>query len=219
MIAFDLITDTIPPLKMEDTGAKALTWMDELKVKHLPITNEKIYVGIISESEILDLNSPEKSFNELQLSLTKPFTNKTQHIYEIISIASNLDLSVLPVVEDETYLGNIPTSHLFHHFSQMASMQERGGLIVLELNVNDYHLSEIARIVESNNAKILSSYITSHSDSTKLEVTLKINKTELSDILQTFTRYDYVVTASYHSNKFEDDFKDRLAFLMNYINI
>ena len=101
----------------------------------------------------------------------------------------------------------------------MSSIEEPGGLIVLELNVNDFSLAEIGQIVESNDAKILSTYITSHTNSTKMELTIKINKSSTGDIIQTFNRYDYVIKASYHDNEADEDIKDRIDFFMNYINI
>lgn len=220
MIAKDLISDTVPPLKITDTGVKALGWMDEFKVHHLPIVNNTEFIGLISDSDILDINTPEKPLGNLKLSLKRPFVTHFQHIYEIIKLIASLKLSLVPVLDDkQNFLGIILLNHIIQNFSKVAAIQEAGGLIVLELNVNDYTLSEIGQIVESNDAKILSSYITSHSDSTKLELTLKINKTNLSDILQTFNRYNYIVKASYHQSDFAEDFKDRLEFLMNYINI
>jgi hypothetical protein len=80
-------------------------------------------------------------------------------------------------------------------------------------------LSEIARIVESNDAKILSSYISSHIDSTKLEVTIKINRTDLSAIIQTFNRYNYTIKASFHQSEYVDDLKDRFDSFMSFLNI
>jgi len=219
MLAVDLITDTIPPLRITDSGSKALNWMDEFKVRHLPIVKNQEYIGLISESDILDLNTPDQPLDAHRLSIIRPFGTKYQHIYEVIKLLSSLNISLLPVLDDEKYIGNIPAHHLFEKFSKMSSIQELGGLIVLELNVNDYTLSQVAQIVESNDAKILSSYITSHSDSTKLELTIKVNKSNVSDILQTFNRYDYIVKASYHEDEYEEDFKDRLEFFMNYINI
>jgi hypothetical protein len=77
----------------------------------------------------------------------------------------------------------------------------------------------MGRIVEGNDAKILSSYITSSPDSTQLEVTLKINKEDLSAIMQTFTRYNYTIKASFQESTFKDDLKTRYDELMNYINM
>lgn len=219
MLAIDLITDTIPPLKISDSGSKALNWMDEFKVRQLPIVKGTEYIGLISESDILDLNQPDEPLELHKLSLPRPFVNKHQHIFDVIKVVSSLDLSLLPVLDEDRYLGIIPLHHLFRSFSKMSSIDDNGSLIVLELNINDYSLSQIGQIVESNDAKVLSSYITSHDDSTKLELTIKINKTNIADIIQTFNRYDYVITASYQDSDYTEDLKDRLDYLQNYLNI
>jgi len=80
-------------------------------------------------------------------------------------------------------------------------------------------MSQIAQIVESNNAKILSSYIMSSPDSTKLEVTLKINQIELTRIIRTFERYDYVIKASFQKSEGDDDIQDRYDALMNFLKL
>jgi hypothetical protein len=121
--------------------------------------------------------------------------------------------------EKEQYLGLIHLSTLLQYFAEMASMKESGGLLILELNLHDYSLSEIARIVESNDAKILSLYISSQVDSTKLELTIKINRTDLSGIIQTFTRYNYTIKASFHQSEYVDDLKDRFDSFMSFLNI
>ncbi|MBL4752407.1 MAG: CBS domain-containing protein [Flavobacteriales bacterium] len=219
MLANDLIIDTIPPLKISDSGSKALVWMDEFKVRQLPIVKNLEYVGLISEADILDLNQPDAPLEQHQLSLTRPFVTKYQHIFDVIKMVSSLDLSLLPVLNEERYIGMIPLHHLFRCFSKMSAIEEGGGLIVLELNINDYSLSEIGQIVESNDAKILSSYVTSHTDSTKLELTVKINKTNIGDIIQTFNRYGYLIKASYQDSDYSEDLQDRMDYLINYLKI
>ena len=99
------------------------------------------------------------------------------------------------------------------------SIKENGAILVLEINQVDYSLAQIAQIVESNNARILSSYIMSSPDSTKLEVTLKINKTELTSIIRTFERYDYVISASFQKSQFYDDIQDRFDSLLNFLKM
>ena len=56
MLAKDLITDEIPPLKTSDTGLMAINWMEEFKVSQLPIVEKHEYLGLISDTDILDLN-------------------------------------------------------------------------------------------------------------------------------------------------------------------
>ena len=77
----------------------------------------------------------------------------------------------------------------------------------------------MAQIVEGDNAQILSSYVQSFQDSTRLEVTLKINKTELSGIISSFERYNYQVKAVFNSTTTDDGTEDRYNSLMNYLNV
>jgi signal-transduction protein with cAMP-binding, CBS, and nucleotidyltransferase domain len=220
MYARELISDDIPPLKTSDTGERALAWMDEFRVSHLPIVNSVDFLGLISESDILDFNSSSEPIGGHSLNLSRPFVYDYQHTYDVLKVMSSLKLSVIPVLNDkDQYLGLIHLSTLLQHFAEMASMKESGGLLILELNLHDYSLSEISRIVESNDAKILSLYISSHMDSTKLEVTIKINRTDLSAIIQTFNRYNYIIKASFHQSEYVDDLKDRFDSFMSFLNI
>jgi acetoin utilization protein AcuB len=220
MLAKDLITDEIPPLKTSDTGLMAINWMDEFKVSQLPIVQKLEYLGLISDTDILDMNITDEELGKNKLSLIRPFVFENQHIYEVIKMISNMKLSVLPVLnEHQHYTGLIPASSLIHQFSKLAATTEPGGIIVLELNLHDYSMTQIAQIVEGNDGKILSSYMSSLPDSTKIEITLKINKEDLSPILQTFYRYNYTVKASFHQSEFSDDMKNRFDSFMNYINI
>jgi hypothetical protein len=220
MLAKDLITDEIPPLKTSDTGLMAINWMEEFKVSQLPIVEKHEYLGLISDTDILDLNITDQELGKSTLSLLRPFVYESQHIYEVIKLASSMKLSVLPVLNaQEQYLGIIPVISLIHQFATLAATREPGGIIVLEMNVHDYSMTQMAQIVEGNDAKILSSYVNSLADSTKIEVTLKLNKSDLSAILQTFYRYNYNVKASFHQSEFSDDMKNRFDSFMNYINI
>ena len=220
MYARELISEDIPPLKTSDTGERALAWMDEFRVSHLPIVNNVDFLGLISESDILDFNSASEPIGGHHLNLIRPYVFDYQHTYDVLKVMSSLKLSVIPVLnEQEQYLGLIHLSTLLQHFAEMASMKESGGLLVLELNIHDFSLSEIARIVESNDAKILSLYISSHIDSNKLELTVKINRTDLSPIIQTFNRYNYTIKASFHQSEYVDDLKDRFDSFMSFLNI
>lgn len=218
MIAKDLITDEIPPLKHLDTGEIALRWMDEFKVSHLPVLKNDNYVGIISESDILDKMDIEETLDKLFDHLPRPYVKANAHIYEVLFRVAEHKISVIPVLdEDETYLGCTSIHQLITLIANTGSIKESGGIIVLEVNQNDYSLAQMAQIVESNGAKILSSYIMSSSDSTKLEVTLKINQIELGRIIQTFERYDYTISASYQKSTFDDDLQNRYDALLNFL--
>ena len=220
MLASELIKDLIPPLKTSDTGLKALNWMEEFKVTHLPIVNKEDFLGIISEDDILALNKPEEPIGNHPLSLIRPFVKEDQHVYEVIKLITKMKLSLVPVLSvREQYLGVITIPDLMDATAVLTAVNNPGGIIILEMNVNDYSLSEIAQIVESDDASILSLYVANQPDSTKLEVILKINKIDLTRIIASFNRYEYHVKASYHESEFNEDMQDRFDSFMNYLNI
>ena len=219
MKAIELISEDIPPLTHTDTGEKALRWMDEFKVSHLPVLKNGNFVGVISESDILDKMDVEDTLDKLFDHLPRPYVNENAHIYEVLAKISEHKLSVLPILDNnEKYLGCTSIHNLITKIANTGSIKESGGIIVLEVNAVDYSMAQIAQIVESNNAKILSSYIMSPSDSNKLEVTLKINQIELDRIIRTFERYDYTIKASFQKSSGDEDVQFRYDALMNYLN-
>ncbi len=221
MLAKDLISDIIPIIKTSETGIKALNWMEIFRVSHLPVVNNEDFLGLISDTDIYDLNKAEEAIGAHPLSLIRPYVYANQHIYEVIDLVSKLDLTVVPVLtEDKQYIGCITVHDLVNKFSEITATSEPGGIIVLEMNVNDYSLSEITQIIEGSDIKILSLYVSGHKDSTKIDLTLKLNTTNLGGVLQSFERYNYSVKASFLENeKLEFLYKERFESFMNYLDM
>jgi acetoin utilization protein AcuB len=221
MVAGDLISDIIPSLKTSDTGQTALNWMEIFRISHLPIVNNQDFLGLISDTDIFDMNQPEEPIGNHELTLLKPFVTSSQHIFEVIGLAAQLKLSVVPVLDENSHFkGVITITDLIKHIAGISSMDQPGGIIVIEMIERDYSLSQIAQIVESNNIKVLSMYITSPADSTRLEVTLKVNATDLLSLVRTFERYNYEVKTWVTNNDSLDRFySERFDLLMKYLNI
>ena len=219
MNAIDLITYEIPPLVHTDTGEKALIWMDEFKVSHLPVLKNGNFVGLVSETHILDKMNVTENLDVLFQHLPRPFVFSNAHLFEILSKISEFQISVIPILdENEKYLGCTSIFELMTSIANTSSMKEKGGILILEVNELDYSMAQIGQIVESNEAKILSSTILSDATSTKLDITLKINQEDLTSIIRTFERYDYVVKASYQNGVGAEDLQWRYDALMNYLN-
>jgi len=220
MIAIDLITYDIPPLVHTDTGEKALIWMDEFKVSHLPVLKNGNFVGLVSETHILDKMNVSENLDVLFQHLPRPFVFSNAHLFEILSKISEFKISVIPILDEhEQYLGCTSVFELMTSIANTSSMKEKGGILVLEVNEFDYSMAQIGQIVESNDAKILSSTILSDASSTKLDITLKINQEDLTSIIRTFERYDYVVKASFQNGAGAEDLQWRYDVLMNYLNL
>lgn len=220
MLASELISNSIPPLKTSDSVQKSLERMTEFKLSHLPIVNETQFLGLLAEDELIEVRDANLPIGSLSLSLLNPFVYEDAHIYDIIRLLTQLNLSAVPVLDyKKNYLGLIAISNLIRYAADIFAVREPGGIIVLEISNRNNSLAHMAQIVEADNAQVLSSYVQSFPDSTKLEVTLKINKTELSAIIASFERYNYQVKAVFNSTKTDDGTEDRFNSFMNYLNV
>lgn len=220
MLVSDLITDEIPPLKLTDTVEMALDWMEQFKVSHLPVVDNHELIGVVSESDLLDYNKPDETFESAKLPLLKPIIHHNQHVYDLLKLMTSLNLTIMPVVDENNHFkGSISLKGFVQNLANLIAVQNPGGVIVLELNVNDYSVTQIGNIVEGNDAKILSLHVASVPESTRIEVTIKVNKEDLSRIIQTFNRYNYTIKATFQQGGYHDDLKNRLDEFMHFLNI
>ncbi len=221
MLAKDLISEVVPALKTSDTGLEALNWMEAFRVSHLPIVNNNVFLGLISDSDIYDLNAADEPLGNHRLSLMTPYVYFQQHIYDVIEIAARLKLTLVPVLNpDKEYYGVITQNDLIHYFSELIAASTPGGIVELELGARDYALSEIARLVEDADAKILSLYASQSTDTSLVKVTIKLNRSDLQGVLSAFERYRYKVVASYvGESQMDDTARRNYESLMRYLDV
>jgi acetoin utilization protein AcuB len=211
----------VPSIRSSEKGQKALNWMDVFRVSHIPVVNDSTFLGLVSDKLIYDLDLLDKPIETQLEKLDTTHVHIGQHIFEVAIVMYKLKLSVIGVLDTEHYyLGAITLYDLARRFAKLFSLQEIGGVIVLELNVNDYSLAHISQIVESNDTKILSTFLNRKPGLQTMEVILKLDKEDLSPVIQTFMRYDYNVKAVYLDHTMLNDlYKDRFDQFMKYMNI
>jgi acetoin utilization protein AcuB len=220
MIHSDLIKSDVSPVKSTDSVEFALGLFDENKVYHLPVFENGEYMGLVSEGDLLDAFDHENTVKEGSSKLIRIFISEDRHIFDAIKLFSEFKLSILPVLNaKEEYLGYLSPFDIINGMGQMLSIESPGGILILKVNENDFFLSQIVQIVESDDAKILAFYVTSRPDNTQLELTIKINKTDLSAIMQSLSRYEYEVAAAYHQSSDELDLQFRYENFIKYLNI
>ena len=223
MIAKNLITDSIPSVRLDETGSKVLMLMEVFRISHLPVVVNKEYFGVVSDKEIYDAeNFDEKIGNYLSPILLQPHVHANQHIFEVAGVALGCGVTIIPVLEeDHSYIGSITRTNLALKWIELFAPNEPGGILVLEMTETDYSLSQISQIIEGNDARILCLYLYKPSVwSKELNVTIKVNVVDLSGIIQTFVRYDYLIKETYmDQSKIKSLFDDRYDQFMKYINI
>lgn len=219
MVAENLLSNTLVPLRTSDTGREALTIMNLFSVRHLPVVEGDELKCVISEDDILvhDVDNPISTFCD---PFQRPYVHEYDHIYEVMRLMAERRLTVIPVLDAENhYLGLISQDDLLKYFANTGAFVEPGCIVVLEIAKRDYSLAEISRIVESENISILSSFITSNPQSEKLDVTLKLNTQNIQNILATFERFNFMVKASFNETDYLDTLRERYDALMTYLNV
>ena len=220
MKAVDLINNDVPPIMPKESMEKALLWMDEFKVKHLPVVNNGQYIGLVSDEMIFDHNTINDSIEDLNFTGHQFSVKKSHHLYKVMQVMSTNQLTVIPVIDEQSeFIGAISAYHLMEVISLNTGFNQKGAIIVLLMNDFDYHLSQIAQIIESNNAKILGFYTENVPDGNQLKITLKVNQSKLGPVLQTFSRYDYTIHELYTDDETSSEFQERYDHLMNYLNL
>ena len=220
MKAAELVSHNISSLRTSDTGSTALHLMNVFHVTHLPIVNDQQLLGLISEEDILNAHGEEEAVGNLPLSLSRPFVHDYEHLFEVLKAASEFRLTVIPVIDkQDTFLGVITRADLLNYFAVKTDILEPGGIIVLELQVKDYQLADIVRIIESNNVKILCIFAGTDYDTSRMELTIKVNNAELQPIISDLARHNYTVKVTFQEAEYFDNLKERYDSLMNYLYI
>ena len=221
MIASSLLSNVVPVLKKDDTCAQALGWMDLFRVSHLPVLEGETYVGLLSDEIMYTHGSIHDTIGMLDIPREMTFVYEDVHMYDVIGVASSRLLSVVPVLNrKEVYQGSILLTDILHNIDKLLCIDDPGGIIVLEVNKIDYSLAEVAQIVEYNEAKVLSCYVTCMPDSNKVAITLKVNTARIEPILDTFIRYRYVIKNTFVSGEdINEEMRDRYGQLLKFMEM
>lgn len=218
MIAKDLINYMIPPLKPEDTVTQAQEWMDEFKTSELPVAKEGSFLGLVDEDMTYDqLNA--QLVDDLYLKGKECFVNQGKHYYEVLSIAYNQGFRHVAVLDDEEkYLGVISIQDVVEAFAQASSVNSPGAIVVLLVDEKDYSLSNIARMIEMNEVKILSTHVAPIPEQAGLSrLTLKLDNEEISQVRTVLENNNIQVEATFNTSALSYDEKERLDLLMKYL--
>lgn len=220
MLTVELINSNIPRLKLQDSVGKALQLINDYRVTHLPVVQDDKYLGLLSEEDLLDMDEDKTPIELMQESLVHTAVTENQHFLTAVNCCNQFDTNVVPVInEEKELLGVITAPDLLKALGNFAGTNEIGGILVLEMERSQFAISEISRIVESNDSTILHLNTTVHPETGLLTVTIHLNKKEIAAIVATFERYDYDVIYYFGTENFENEIHTNYRHLMNYLDI
>lgn len=220
MLTRELLSQTLPYLRLQDKVYQALQMMNDNNVTHLPIVDGDKFIGLISEADLLQAENDNASLSELQQSFSDISVKDDEHFLKAVQLAADSGVSVVPVVTgDNELVGTVAYNELLKFSSEFMSLSEPGGLIVLEMESNQYSFNEISKLVETNDAQITQLNTSNDAETGLMQVTIRINKPEVSDIVATFQRYEYNVKYFFGEELFTNELRSNYDNLMNYLKI
>lgn len=219
MIAEKLLSKTTVPLHVSDTGEEALGMMNDFRVRHLPIVDQQRYLGLLTDEEILE-NDVHAEVGSYTLNMAKIFVYASDHLYDVLRLVGLNQITTVPVLDaEENFCGLITLEDLLRALTHLGSFAEPGGVLVLEMAWHDYSLAEVTRIIEAEDTLILSSFVTTHLDSSQVELTLKLNRQDLQRVIAALSRFEYNVKGTFTERDYDDSLKERYDSLMAYLNV
>lgn len=219
MLNKELISPSIPSLRLQDSVFQAIELMSEYHITQLPVVSDDEYLGLVFEEDLLNMDD-NTELNSITGRLSKVSVHANNHFLESIQTSNDYNLTVIPVVDkDNSFTGVILATELLRQLGKMTGASEPGGIIMLEMEQRNFAFAEISKLVETNDAQITQLNTYWDNALSAFFVIIKVNRFEISDIVATFQRYEYVVKYYFGEELYENELRDNYDHLMNYLNI
>jgi CBS domain-containing protein len=219
MIAEQLINYMVPPLKPSDDITRAKQWMDEFRVKELPIVKEGILMGYVSEEILYDTEIMYPEVGSYPLIGQSFKVAPWKHYYDILKELSDNKMDLVAVIENDEFKGVVLKDDILSEFSKTAIVNSIGAIVILQTSLKDYSLSEISRIVEMNGSIVLGANVRpNNEDHSQIEIVLRINNQEVNQISNGLSKSGYQVISSFNTEDNSFNEEERFGLLMKYLN-
>jgi len=220
MLTQELVNNALPQLQLTDSVSKALQLMSDFKMTHVPVVSDEKYLGLISEDDLVDEEDKKITVEFFRDDFIPASVNYNVHFLRAVTFSNQYQTNVIPVVgETNEFIGTIAGQELLAALGHFSGADEKGAVIVLEMERSRFSISEINRIIESDGAVILHLNIIIKPGTALMQVTLHLNKKEISVIIAAFERYEFHVSYFSGEQLFENEIDTNYRHLMNYLDI
>jgi CBS domain-containing protein len=215
MFIKDYISKDFPCFSLTDSIESAREMLEAFGYSHIFIKKSHHFYGAIAQDFLYE----DGILKNLEHQIERFAILEDNNIMDSIRLFHTFNANVVPVInKGEKYLGYISCEDIFQDLSKYPLFSESGAILTVEVPSRKYSMTEIAKIVESNNSKFYGAFISFMSDEV-IQVTIKISNENLSSIDETFDRYDYRIVEKYYSDEKSDLFNDRFGFFQKFIEI
>ena len=215
MLIQEYISKDFPAFEIDAPVEEALLQVEEFGLTHVFVKKKNVFLGGICK-EFLEENL-DKTLEALEMHLEKFAILENNTILDSIKLFYTFNTNLIPVInKNEKYLGYIAYDDVFGELSKYPLFSENGAILTVETSIKSYSMTEISKIVESNNLKFYGSFI-SYINEDIVQITMKISTGNLSSVDETFERYGYHVVHKFYNDEKEDLIKDRYQYFQKYL--
>jgi len=215
----DYISKDVKALSPNDTVKKAQKLFERLTFTHIPVVDNGSFKGLVAESDMQTIEDENKLIIDYSYLFQSFFTNEVTNWFELLKIFALNDTTIIPVLnKEQKYLGYYELTDILHIFNNTPFLNQSGAILVVSKGVKDYSFSEIVQIIESNNAKLLGTFISNINEEV-IEITIKLSDHDLNNTIQSFRRYEYTILIGIQEDEYLNSLKERSDYLQKYLNI
>ncbi len=219
MTVREYIDNNLQPLSANSLVDDAISYLAKNSLPETFIFSGEKELRLIRMADIIS-----EEGTDLAILFATPFELKlvgNMHWSQLLTIFNNLNIQILPVYDRNFYfVGLLSKAHLVSNIADLRSLEEPGAMLQLECDPAFYSASEVIRIAETYNARVLALFVHHQQVTQKLMITLKINLQETKGIASTFERFGYEVSNVFMNMDFNHDvYQDRYESFLRVLDM
>ena len=217
MFIRDYISKDYPAFNIEDSIEEASEIAQEFGYSHVFITKNGELIGALSQAFLEE--SPAGNLESLEIHFERFAILEDGNVLDSVKLFYIFNSNIVPIISlNEHYLGYISCDDVFNEFSKYPLFSESGAVLTIQTQDLHYSLSEITRLIESNNSKIYGIYVSAINND-NVDITMKISHENLTSVDETLERYGYTIVHKHYEDEKEELVKDRFGFFKKYLEV
>ena len=214
----EYVNNDFKPIDIKETIEVVQDFFIEIAYSHFPVLENDIFIGCIAAEDV-DTFEIQKKLSDYRYTVEGFFVRASMSWLDVLEVFARNNSNIVPILDDTNkYIGYYEITDVVKFLNGTPFLKEVGGIIIVEKNSNEYSMSQITQIVESNNGKLLGLFI-SEATNDKIQITIKITLGSMNEIIQSFRRYNYEIVSEHNEDNYLNILKERSEYLDKYLNM
>ncbi|MHA8051540.1 hypothetical protein V7S79_10515 [Aquirufa sp. ROCK-SH2] len=219
MMILSYLSFDFPTLNLQDTVQKALNTLNKSKKTALAVVDNKIFIGNIDQSILLQSGSPEIRLKDIQSTFSSWKMETEEDLLASIPVFDKSGYDLLAVTDEKNqWQGYLTWDTLQKELFATGFNSDQGGVIRLPFHIQRDSFSQIARIIEEEKGLIVRSYLKTKEQSIP-EMVIQVQCNQFATLIQSLERHGFMVEKAFMFGRQTQEVEaQRFDLLMKYLN-